>query len=134
VHFLAIHGRGRASSELNCLQTLEEEASVIVLVLPIRKFEFFQESFDPVAERALPAEEESALHTIALFFWRVFQHFFERRNCGFELKGIEVVKAGELTIAASELTQDHGRVLELIAKVLDEDVLKASQVETVFER
>ena len=55
-------------------------------------------------------------------------------HCSLDLERIEVVEAGELAVATSELTEDHGRILKLVAKVLDVQVLKACKIETVLQR
>ena len=86
-----------------------------------------------MTEGPLTAVMESSIHAILLLLWRVLEYLFERGHCCLNLKRIEVVEASKLTIAASKLAKDHGRILELIAQVLHENVLKAGQVEAIFE-
>ena len=105
---LYIHGHRCAFAKLYGLQTLEQEASVIVLMAVVSELELFEECLDPVSEGPLTAVMESSIHAILLFLWRVFQHFFKRCYCCLNLERIEVVEASKLAIAASELAEDHG--------------------------
>ena len=99
----------------------------------VGELELFEERLDPVTEGPLTTVMESSIHAILLLLWRVLEYFFKRCYCCFNLERIEVVEASKLTIAASEFAEDHGRILELITQVLDENVLKAGQVEAIFE-
>lgn len=99
----------------------------------VGKFELFEKVFDPALEGALPTELESSLHPVSLLHWGVLEAFLEGCHRRLELEWVEVVEAGELTVAARELAQDHRRVLEVVAEVLDENVFEAGQVEAILE-
>ena len=60
--------------------------------------------------------------------------FGKAGHCSLNLERIEVVEASKLTVATREFTENHGRILELVAKVLDVQVLKACQIEPVLQR
>ena len=66
--------------------------------------------------------------------WRILNAFGEAGHCGLDLERIEVVEASKLTVATREFTENHGRILELVAKVLDVQVLKACKIEPVLQR
>ena len=59
--------------------------------------------------------------------------FGKAGHCSLNLERIEVVEASKLTVATREFTENHGRILELVAKVLDMKVLEACEIEAVFK-
>ena len=63
----------------------------------------------------MSTEKESSLHPVSLLLWRVLDALGQAGHSCLNLEGVEVIKAGELTVAPCELTKNHGRVVELIA-------------------
>ena len=121
-------------TDLNRLAPLEYDPGVVGRVSIVRQLELFQEVIHPSFESSLLHVVEGASHALGLLLGGLLKALLESLDGRLEQEWIELEEASELRVVASELAEDHGRVLEVLAEMLDPEILEAGEVEAVLER